>query len=98
MQVLMGDTIKLSAEFKSFSGVTVDPENITVKFMTGKGQQIGEIIPLNVSNHRVSAGIYIYEYVVPSEPNTIIYEFKGFVDGKPIVGRSVLNPVLVKDE
>lgn len=97
MQVLMGDTIKLTAEFRTFGGITADPENITVKFMNSKGQQIGEIIQLD-SNSRVGSGIYLYEYVVPNEPSTIVYEFRGLINGKPILGRGELFPVLVKDE
>ena len=95
--VLVGDTIKLTVEFRTFSGVVVDPENITLKIMDSKGQQIGEIIEI-ISSHKVSPGIYSYEYIVPDKPNELIYEFKGYVNGKPIVGRSRLYSTLVKDE
>jgi hypothetical protein len=96
-QVLMGDTVQLTAEFVTFGGVHVDPMNITLKIMDSKGKQIGEIINID-SNLRQGAGIYSYDYIVPNEPSTVVYEFKGLIDGNPILGRDKLYITLVKED
>jgi hypothetical protein len=91
--VTVGDTIRLKASFYNWNGNLVDPEEITVSFFDSNKSRIGEEVPLNLTAAKESAGIYHYDYIVPSGHSRIYFEFKGEIDGKPSVERGELRPV-----
>jgi len=87
---LTKNTIRLIAEFTSFSGTLDDPSNITLTIdeqNTGvslKSLTIADII-------RDSLGSYHYDYTVPKGVGNLIYEWSGTMDGSPIVNRGLIS-------
>lgn len=85
---LIGDTIRLKAEFKDFNGVYVDPDDVVLKIYAGNKKQLGE----DITPDRVGLGKYQYDYVVPEDViGPLYFEFSGEIDGKPILGRAALE-------
>jgi hypothetical protein len=87
---LIGSTIRLRAEFKTFDGNFVDPSSITLKIYDSKKKQIGSNIPIGLE-YRISTGIYEYDYIVPDGIGDLYYEFSGIVYDSPVVGRGIIT-------
>lgn len=88
---IIGNTIRLSAEFKSFAGVYTDPTLVTLKIYDKNMAQIGETVVLGDA-HKNGIGKYYYDYLVPDDKrlgiNTLtFYEFCGIIDGEPALNR-----------
>lgn len=74
---LIGDTIKLHVEFKSFANAYIDPNPITFKVFDYDEVQIGSTINITSSN-KISTGIYEYDYIIPNGDSPFItVEFQG---------------------
>lgn len=78
----IGDTVTLKAEFYTKGGVLADPVNISLKFFDSLKNQIGTTITIG-SQHRISAGVYEYDYTVPSGYSNIFYEFAATQESTP---------------
>jgi hypothetical protein len=81
----IGDTIRLKAEFKTFLGELADPTSIdlTIHDISTK-VQVGTTIIIGVE-HKVSLGIYQYDYEIPDRPRDIYAKFTGVLESKDIV-------------
>ena len=85
---LIGDTIRLKAEFKGFNGELVSPENVNLRIYDGYKKQVGEDIPVLPSD----VGKYQYDYVIPGDViGPLYFEFAGTVGGLPILGRATID-------
>lgn len=90
---LVGNTIRVDVEFKTFSGTYQDPSDLTLQVYDDQYNKIGEEIQLG-SAYRIGTGMYRYYYAIPEdiEPGQILYlEFKGNLEGLPIVGRYLVH-------
>lgn len=84
---LIGDTVRLKAEFRDFDGEYVDPDEVKVKLFDGGKKQLGE----DITPDRVDTGKYQCDYVVPSGgPGPLYFEFSGMIGGMPVVGRATI--------
>jgi len=86
---IIGNTIKLKAEFKTFSDVYANPTDITLKIFNKNRKQIGTTIDITDAD-KISTGIYLYEYTLPYGYNELVYEFAGILEGDIILGRSTI--------
>jgi len=84
---LIGNTVRLKAEFKDFNGEHVSPENVVLRIYNGYKQQVGEDIPVLPSD----VGKYQYDYVLPDIIGPLYFEFVGTIGGLPIVGRAAIS-------
>lgn len=84
-----GDTIRLQCHFKSFTGQSVDPINVTLTIYDKDKNQV-EQYELDETNNQ-NVGVYFYEYAPPLELDEFIFEFKGFYNDKPILARDVVK-------
>lgn len=85
MAYKIGDTIRLKAEFKTFLGEYEDPTSILLTIHDIKTkEQIGDTVTIG-AEHKVSTGIFQYDYEVPDRPRDIYAKFKGVLEGKDIV-------------
>lgn len=84
---LIGDTIRLRAEFRTWDGLAADPENIELRIYDKDRRQIGETISIS-SGHRTALGAYQYDFIVPNQSSPVYYEFSGLLEDAPIVARS----------
>lgn len=78
----IGDTVTLKAEFYTKGGLLADPLNISLKFYDSLKNQIGSAIAIG-SQHRISAGVYEYDYTIPSGYSNIFYEFTATQEETP---------------
>ena len=89
---LIGDTIRLKSEFKDFDGEYVDPEDVKVVIYNSRYKEVEEYAP-----DRTALGKYHLDYTVPSgTTNTMYFEFKGTIGGKPVLGRSSFKRIWAK--
>jgi len=84
---LIGDTIRLKAEFKDFNGEHVSPENVYLRIYDGYKKQVGEDILVLPSD----VGKYQYDYVIPDVIGPLYFEFVGTLEGLPILGRATID-------
>jgi hypothetical protein len=91
-QVISGDTVKLKCDFKSWLGEYTDPDSITLKIYDVNKTQVGATINLTAAN-KTDTGKYEYEYVVPDSYPQLIFEYRGVIDGNPILGRQLITVV-----
>ena len=80
----IGDTIKLTATFSNWEGELTSPANVVLRIFDKHKRQVGE----DITVLPYDAGLYEYDYVVPSNlPSPIYFEYSGTLEGKPAVGR-----------
>lgn len=87
---LIGNTIKLRAEFKDFDGIPYDPTDITLTVYDDNRVLVSGPISLGEGN-KISNGVYEYDYTIPAGNTNLVYEFKGLIGGKPVLGRSKIS-------
>lgn len=84
---LVGNTVRLKAEFTEFNGELVDVFDATLTVYEGKNKVLTEVTP-----ERLSEGVYFYDYIVPEfSGGSLYFEFKGMLNDKPILGRTALG-------
>ena len=84
---LIGNTVRLKAEFKDFNGEHVSPENVNLRIYDGYKKQVGEDIPVLPSD----VGKYQYDYVIPDVIGPLYFEFVGTIGELPILGRATID-------
>ena len=84
---LIGNTVRLKAEFRDFNGEHVSPENVTLRIYDGCKKQVSEDIPVSPSD----VGKYQYDYVIPDVIGPLYFEFVGTLEGLPILGRAIID-------
>jgi phage tail sheath gpL-like len=91
---LIGNTVRLKAEFKDFNGEHVSPENVILRIYNAYKKQVGEDIPVSPSD----VGKYQYDYIIPgvvktgnSIAGTLYFEFVGTIGGLPVLGRATID-------
>jgi len=91
---LIGNTIRLKAEFRNFNGELFDIENPKVVVYDSNREVI-----LSAEPERVGVGKYQYDLIVPDykeagkQKEPLVFEFSGEIDGQPVVGRSSFERV-----
>lgn len=89
--MIIGDTVRLTGEFRTFGGVLADPSSIQLKIYD-YNQTLYETITVNTSTNKVSTGKYYYDYTVPRTfASMFYYEFVGDIDGTDAVHRKELS-------
>ena len=84
---LIGNTVRLEAEFEDFDGELVSPDDVKVIIYDGRREIIhkADVTPYET-------GKYHYDYTIPAEPLGQLYvEFSGMLAGKPKAGRTTLE-------
>jgi len=83
----VGDTVRLKVKFRTFNGNAVDPLDVNLRVLDGDNYQEVETVAITNDN-KVDVGVYEYDYVIPyGESDTLIYEFSGTHNNKPILSR-----------
>ncbi len=87
---LIGDTVKLRAEFRDFAGTLTDPSTITLNVYDRSKKLIWGPIE-DVPEHKVSVGVYEYPYVIPKGYSVLYYEFIANPENLAAVARGAIN-------
>ena len=86
---LIGNTVRLKAEFKDLDGNLTDIEEPKVVVYDSNREVI-----LAAEPERVGVGKYQYDLIVPDykeagkQNEPLVFEFSGSLEDKPIVGRA----------
>lgn len=83
---ITGDTVRLTATFKDFSNNLVDPTTVVVQMYGSNKEKLGDPVTLD-SGHRVSQGVYKYDYTIPSGHKKLYCEFTGTSENLPNTSR-----------
>ena len=86
---LAGDTVRLKCHFRTFDGQLIDPGDVKLTIYDSQKQLIEKFI-LDDS-HKENVGVYLYDYVLPTNQSEIIFEFSGVYNNKPILVRDSLK-------
>lgn len=78
-----GTTVRLSCTFQNDQNVNVDPQIVRLTLFNYKYEILEEI---SVSS-KTDVGVFYFDYITPSKPQTIIYEWHGEIDGLPSIKR-----------
>ncbi len=84
---LIGDTIRLTVEFRNFDGDLESPADVTITIYDGSRTVVAtdDVLPYEEGKFR-------YDYTIPADPpGPLYYEFAGELGGKPIVAREILE-------
>ena len=88
--IFKGDSVRLQCHFKTFSGVSINPDNVEL-VIYDKAKNIIETIPITDEN-KTATGQYYYDYVVPDDIDEyFIFEYRGIHNTKPILAREKVN-------
>ena len=83
----IGDTVRLKVKFRTFNGNAVDPLDVKLRVLNGNDYQEIDTVDITDDN-KIDVGVYEYDYVIPyGESETLIYEFSGTHNDKPILSR-----------
>ena len=89
--VIIGDTVRLSFEIKSFDNLYTDPTELSVSVYAYEGRQIGDTVQLNGDN-KLDVGKYFYDLIVPESPtDVIVVELVATLENSPLVSRTELQ-------
>jgi hypothetical protein len=87
---MMKNTVRLMAEFTSFSDVLTDPTGIVLLITDQRTNSV--LFTLSGSSIiKEDVGIYYHDFTVPTGTGNIIYEWSGTMEGSPIVNRGLLT-------
>ena len=87
---LMKNTVRLMAEFTSFSDVLADPSGITLEvYEKNTGTSLMSFSGSSIT--RESLGVYYANFTVPKGVGTIEYEWSGTMESYPIVNRGIIS-------
>lgn len=88
--VLQGDSIRLRVHFKTFEGVSVNPNTITLNIYKNDQTLLISIPETELVNE--VTGRYYFDYLVPDDlKDSFIFEFKGIHNNKPILSREKVS-------
>ena len=89
---IIGDTIKLQAEFYDWNGNPATTTSTVLKIY-----DIRKAVIVTATPSLVGTGKYEYQYTIPQlSGNTFYYEFSGTLEGKPIVSRKKFDNIWAK--
>ncbi|MDM5333446.1 hypothetical protein QUF56_09425 [Ureibacillus composti] len=82
-----GNTVRLTAEFKDWEGVSIDPETVKLIIYDYRYTKLSEFeVP---TANRINVGTYFYDHVF--ETGLFIYEWLATIDGKPSLVRKQIS-------
>lgn len=93
---LAGDTIRLTCEFKDFSGVLADPSTINVKIYD-ETQKVVNTYTIDPIANKLETGKYFYDYTIPMDfvGKKVEYEWNAVISGVVSLNRSSFDVVFI---
>jgi len=86
----VGDTVRLQVHFKTFEGVYINPNTISLKiYDNAKNERESLIIS---DENKLDNGKYFYDYIIPDDISEyFIFEYRGLHNDKPILSRDMVR-------
>jgi len=85
---IIGNTIRLYAEFKTWAGVLSDPQSIEIKITDNTGLVLVTANEPNIKKE--STGVYYYDFTIPNGNGNIVYEWKAQLELSDILNRGTI--------
>lgn len=83
---LIGNTVRIYAEFRDWSKALGDPTELTLTFYDRRRNVLSTVPAASIVKDEL--GKYHYDYTIPDTASpVIVYEFKGKLSATPIVTR-----------
>ncbi len=82
--MLVGNTVRLQAEFKDFDGTYFTPDNRKVRIYDGGMNVVKEAVPVTITT-----GKYYYDHILSK--GDYAFEFYGEIGGFPVLSRAPLT-------
>ena len=86
---IIGNTVRIYAEFKTWAGVLSDVASTQIKITDNTGQIY--VTATEPAIKKQSTGIYYYDFTVPDGNGKISYEWKAVLELSDIVNRGYLE-------
>ncbi len=83
--MIVGNTVRLRAEFKDFAGNRYNPNDVTVRVLSCNMETIFE----STSPSSDETGVYYIDYTLTEDDYA--FEFSGVIDSFPVLSREPLN-------
>lgn len=84
---IIGNTLRLRFEFRTFEGQYADPEEIVLRIKELNRIQLLET--MITAGYRIDIGIYEYDYVIPNGDAPLLFEISAILEGAPVVSRKI---------
>ena len=91
-----GTSVRLYCNFRrnDKESLQVNPEEVKIVFMNTRYQEL-ESVTLDSETHTTEEGAWFYDYTLPNEEMTIIYEWVAIYQNSENFKRSEINAVFV---
>ena len=93
---LIGNTVKLKAEFINYDGKQLDVHDVTLTIYDERKRVVLTVPEANLSKN--GTGNFSYDYLVPEGATPYYYEFSGIYNGLRYSGRKPLLREWIKEE
>lgn len=81
-------TVKIVGEFYNYEEQLIEPQNIKLIIYNEKWEKQEEFI-MGLSN-KIKDGSYFLEYLLPSRPQKLYYEWNAIIDGSTSISRDTI--------
>lgn len=88
--MLKGDSVRLKVNFKTFTGIAVNPVNPVNLVIYKTDETVVETIVLDDTN-KLDVGVFYYDYTPAIGLNEFIFEFNGTYNNKTILSRGKID-------
>jgi hypothetical protein len=90
-----GESIRLEATFNDLGNMPIDQDLVRFKVYDYKYNLINDFALDTVAN-KLSNGHYMFDYIAPTTPQRIYYEWYGEKNGSPSIARGGFRTVFMK--
>lgn len=94
-KILVGNTVRLEANFKDFGGLPVNPQIVKIRIYNQKFEVINEVsVPFKQGS---PTGSFTFDYIVPQNflNQRVYYEWYGEISGSPSLNRGSFKVVFI---
>jgi hypothetical protein len=87
---LIGNTIRLKAQYETFAGVLSDPAQIQLTITV---RNTGQVLIVRSGSEitRESEGVYYYDYTIPDGIDNLMEEWYGILENSDIINRKEIT-------
>lgn len=81
-------TVRIIGEFYSYEEKLTEPQNIKLILYNDRWEKQEEFV-MSLSN-KITDGKYFFDYLLPSKPQKLYYEWNAIIDGSTSISRDTI--------